>query len=176
MIEVQVSMSFPSRKYNNRQYLGSTVVKELRGTESTRKSIQKLRRSGLLRLEQQQQNAGDTNGGHPSAVASKRPLKLSISHRGVQFIDIVSHVSFSYSNPSDGSQIILSSYVDAIGNDLRTRNPQHRLCLPGLGRSVAFRVHHQGREPEHALLSRFQCGRNGNAYFRNYAIHIIMCT
>lgn len=77
------------------QYLGSTVVKELRGTESTRKSIQKLKRSGDLRLETSNNAAADAaDFGRPlRPQPSKRPLKLSISHRGVQFIDIASQVS-----------------------------------------------------------------------------------
>ncbi|KAH8388346.1 hypothetical protein KR093_004739 [Drosophila rubida] len=53
------------------QYLGSTVVKELRGTESTKKSIQKLRApSGAEELAKQ-----------------GAPLTLAICHRGVEFID-----------------------------------------------------------------------------------------
>ncbi|KAH8326662.1 hypothetical protein KR067_011667 [Drosophila pandora] len=52
------------------QYLGSTVVKELRGTESTKKSIQKLKSSA--------EGEGKTGS----------PLSLAISHRGVEFIDV----------------------------------------------------------------------------------------
>ncbi|KAH8382394.1 hypothetical protein KR009_003305 [Drosophila setifemur] len=52
------------------QYLGSTVVKELRGTESTKKSIQKLKASF----------EGEGKSGSP--------LSLAISHRGVEFIDV----------------------------------------------------------------------------------------
>ncbi|KAH8278579.1 hypothetical protein KR018_005448 [Drosophila ironensis] len=54
------------------QYLGSTVVKELRGTESTKKSIQKLKASF------------EAEGKSGSA------LSLAISHRGVEFIDLSS--------------------------------------------------------------------------------------
>ncbi|EDW39003.1 GL13852 [Drosophila persimilis] len=54
------------------QYLGSTVVKELRGTESTKKSIQKLKAS----------SEGEGKSGSP--------LSLAISHRGVEFIDVSS--------------------------------------------------------------------------------------
>lgn len=70
------------------------MVKELRGTESTRKSIQKLRRSGELRMEATggHDGAAAAAAGRPVPAASKRPLKLSISHRGVQFIDIASQV------------------------------------------------------------------------------------
>uniref|UniRef100_A0A6P4FNZ1 Ankyrin repeat and SAM domain-containing protein 1A n=1 Tax=Drosophila rhopaloa TaxID=1041015 RepID=A0A6P4FNZ1_DRORH len=52
------------------QYLGSTVVKELRGTESTKKSIQKLKSSA----------EGEGKSGSP--------LSLAICHRGVEFIDV----------------------------------------------------------------------------------------
>ncbi|KAH8241383.1 hypothetical protein KR032_011808 [Drosophila birchii] len=52
------------------QYLGSTVVKELRGTESTKKSIQKLKSSA------------------ESEAKSGSSLSLSICHRGVEFIDV----------------------------------------------------------------------------------------
>lgn len=58
-------------------YMGSTVVKELRGTESTRKSIQKLKRGERV------------SSAHPTPIV-RRPVCLSISHRGVQFIDIES--------------------------------------------------------------------------------------
>ncbi|XP_052835697.1 ankyrin repeat and SAM domain-containing protein 1A isoform X2 [Drosophila gunungcola] len=54
------------------QYLGSTVVKELRGTESTKKSIQKLKSSA----------EGEGKSGSP--------LSLGICHRGVEFIDVSS--------------------------------------------------------------------------------------
>ncbi|XP_017953516.1 ankyrin repeat and SAM domain-containing protein 1A [Drosophila navojoa] len=58
------------------QYLGSTVVKELRGTESTKKSIQKLKASGdQANKEVHKQGA---------------PLSLAICHRGVEFIDVSS--------------------------------------------------------------------------------------
>ncbi|XP_036674384.3 ankyrin repeat and SAM domain-containing protein 1A [Drosophila suzukii] len=54
------------------QYLGSTVVKELRGTESTKKSIQKLKSSA----------EGEGKSGSP--------LSLAICHRGVEFNDVSS--------------------------------------------------------------------------------------
>ncbi|EDW43328.1 ankyrin repeat and SAM domain-containing protein 1A [Drosophila sechellia] len=54
------------------QYLGSTVVKELRGTESTKKSIQKLKTSA------------------DGEVKSGSPLSLAICHRGVEFKDVSS--------------------------------------------------------------------------------------
>nr|CAD7412052.1 unnamed protein product [Timema poppensis] len=50
------------------QYLGSTVVKELRGTESTKKSIQKLKRS-------------------TREAKSTPDIVLAISYRGVQFLN-----------------------------------------------------------------------------------------
>ncbi|KAH8310612.1 hypothetical protein KR044_002128 [Drosophila immigrans] len=58
------------------QYLGSTVVKELRGTESTKKSIQKLKAG-----------AGE---GQEEVAKQGAPLTLAISHRGVEFIDVAS--------------------------------------------------------------------------------------
>lgn len=53
-------------------YMGSTLVKELRGTESTRKSMQKLKASAA---------APDTR------LHNSPPVRLAISHRGVQFIN-----------------------------------------------------------------------------------------
>lgn len=58
------------------QYLGSTVVKELRGTESTKKSIQKLKAS--------------SGEGHEEIGKQGAPLTLAICHRGVEFIDVAS--------------------------------------------------------------------------------------
>jgi Phosphotyrosine interaction domain (PTB/PID) len=91
-------------------------VKELRGTESTRKSIQKLKRGDKLAAMAKTQPAtvpeeeasptntmdGENNG--PSSLASnpgdsqpngraghtRRPVCLAINHRGVQFLDIES--------------------------------------------------------------------------------------
>lgn len=65
------------------QYLGSTVVKELRGTESTRKSIQKLKHDEAV----EQQRSGKVNRKKPALVC------LAISHLGVEFIDVNSKVS-----------------------------------------------------------------------------------
>lgn len=81
------------------QYLGSTVVKELRGTESTRKSIQKLKREE--RVTSAGGSASSVSDGPISAPgnatpSSKQPLYLSISHRGVQFIDIQTEVKFIF--------------------------------------------------------------------------------
>ncbi|XP_011179080.2 ankyrin repeat and SAM domain-containing protein 1A [Zeugodacus cucurbitae] len=59
-------------------YLGSTVVKELRGTESTRKSIQKLKRDDVA----EQQRSGKVSRKKPALVC------LAISHLGVEFIDV----------------------------------------------------------------------------------------
>ncbi|XP_037955613.1 ankyrin repeat and sterile alpha motif domain-containing protein 1B-like [Teleopsis dalmanni] len=79
-------------------YLGSTVVKELRGTESTRKSIQKLKRdeqtisnmmmSSVPENAEQQKRQRKLNR-NTSFNRQKRALVyLAISHRGVEFIDI----------------------------------------------------------------------------------------
>lgn len=74
------------------QYLGSTVIKELRGTESTKKSIQKLKKNEkILGL-----NAINSSGGITAATAgltnhtshnTKRAVNILISYRGVQFVD-----------------------------------------------------------------------------------------
>ncbi|KAH8414584.1 hypothetical protein KR215_009362 [Drosophila sulfurigaster] len=58
------------------QYLGSTVVKELRGTESTKKSIQKLKAC--------------SGEGQEEIAKQGAPLTLAICHRGVEFIDVAS--------------------------------------------------------------------------------------
>ncbi|KAG4073307.1 hypothetical protein HA402_002652 [Bradysia odoriphaga] len=67
-----------SVRYENVNYLGSTLVKELRGTESTRKSIQKLKRGERM---------PPAFNGHISQDSHHRPIILSISHRGVQFFE-----------------------------------------------------------------------------------------
>ena len=119
--------------------MGSTVVKELRGTESTRKSIQKLKRGERLGGGGNLSTAGaaastsattsssttslNSTSGYGSSLAptatgiaalptispnnttlsaaiannfnnTKKPLLLSISHRGVQFIDNKTQVNF----------------------------------------------------------------------------------
>lgn len=72
------------------QYLGSTVVKELRGTESTRKSIQKLKKGERISAA----NAGVGNAALNNVNQNtKRAVYILISHRGVQFVDIQSQVS-----------------------------------------------------------------------------------
>lgn len=70
------------------QYLGSTVVKELRGTESTRKSIQKLKKGE--RLTNNVNGDKDELTPHQQFQTSRRPVCISISFRGVLFIDIES--------------------------------------------------------------------------------------
>lgn len=59
------------------QYLGSTLVKELRGTESTKKSIQKLKKSS---------SGDDKDKVIPQIV-------LAISFRGVKFLNASNQVS-----------------------------------------------------------------------------------
>ncbi|XP_064552810.1 ankyrin repeat and SAM domain-containing protein 1A [Drosophila montana] len=56
------------------QYLGSTVVKELRGTESTKKSILKLKSPSAQTNEEVHKQGAQ--------------LSLAICHRGVDFIDV----------------------------------------------------------------------------------------
>ncbi|XP_054747595.1 ankyrin repeat and sterile alpha motif domain-containing protein 1B isoform X1 [Anastrepha obliqua] len=63
-------------------YLGSTVVKELRGTESTRKSIQKLKRNDIDEQQQKVNRSAKLQQKKPALVC------LAISHLGVEFIDV----------------------------------------------------------------------------------------
>lgn len=68
------------------QYLGSTIVKELRGTESTKKSIQKLKRTDqIMGLSSKDL----TTGPH----SAERVVSIMISYLGVQFVDPQSNVS-----------------------------------------------------------------------------------
>lgn len=78
--------------YYFQQYLGSTVVKELRGTESTRKSIQKLKQD-----EQQttatnmlMSSVPETNAARNQSFQNQKRIlvTLAISFRGVEFLDI----------------------------------------------------------------------------------------
>lgn len=64
------------------QYLGSTVVKELRGTESTKKSIQKLKKTDNIM-------ANNSSGGSQGSTHhnTERAVLILISYRGVQFVD-----------------------------------------------------------------------------------------
>lgn len=75
-------------------------MKELRGTESTRKSIQKLK-CGEQRNSANcvDVDACSTNSSSDSKQ-TRRPLYLFISHRGVQFTDINTQVTFFYSAQS----------------------------------------------------------------------------
>lgn len=66
------------------QYLGSTIVKELRGTESTRKSIQKFKK--IDRNSSGTNNFANLN--ENNSINSKRAICLAISYRGVEFIDV----------------------------------------------------------------------------------------
>jgi hypothetical protein len=65
------------------QYLGSTVVKELRGTESTKKSIQKLKKSSSIR-----------------DAKSTPDIVLAISYRGVKFLNTITKVCAMFVQPS----------------------------------------------------------------------------
>ncbi|XP_030370677.1 ankyrin repeat and sterile alpha motif domain-containing protein 1B [Scaptodrosophila lebanonensis] len=74
-------------------YLGSTVVKELRGTESTKKSIQKLKMSSAEASELPADEQDQEQQQHPLASAPGGRgalLSLAICHRGVEFIDMAS--------------------------------------------------------------------------------------
>lgn len=72
------------------KYLGSTVIKELRGTESTKKSIQKLKKSEKIMGVNAMTTVGLTNS---SQHNTKRAVNIMISHRGVQFVDPEMQVS-----------------------------------------------------------------------------------
>lgn len=81
--------------------MGSTVIKELRGTESTKKSIQKLKKNekilGLNAIN------SSSDGVPTSATAghnTKRAVNILISHRGVQFVDPEKQVNNSYTAPN----------------------------------------------------------------------------
>lgn len=65
------------------------MVKELRGTESTRKSIQKLKKGERIAAA----NAAIGNAALNNQ-SMKRAVHILISHRGVQFVDIPSQVQF----------------------------------------------------------------------------------
>lgn len=87
------------------KYLGSTVIKELRGTESTKKSIQKLKKNEkILGL-----NAINSSGGVTATAGltnhtshnTKRAVNILISYRGVQFVDPELQVNIWIQNESD---------------------------------------------------------------------------
>lgn len=80
------------------QYLGSTVVKELHGTLSTRKSIQKLKRNQCLTSEEEL-NANLINDCNKLTRILKEnnqqkrlEVEISISCSGVRFIDVENKV------------------------------------------------------------------------------------
>lgn len=60
------------------------MIKELRGTESTKKSIQKLKKNEKIIGVNAMNNAAGLSGQHHS---TKRAVNILISHRGVQFVD-----------------------------------------------------------------------------------------
>lgn len=95
-----------------KQYLGSTVVKELRGTESTRKSIQKLKKGERASLNEG--TAGFNNSHHNV----KRPLYISISYCGVKFIDINTQVNQKANPMLWASKLI--KFIIFLGNNMRT--------------------------------------------------------
>ena len=73
-------------------------MKELRGTESTRKSIQKFKHNensngSNSTNDENSKTDGQQNGGHKPI-----PVCLAISHRGVEFIETQAKVEreFSY--------------------------------------------------------------------------------
>lgn len=75
------------------QYLGSTVVKELRGTESTRKSIQKLKKTEqLLSIKENDVTTTALTNNGTNCNSAKRAVFILISYRGVQFVDPESQV------------------------------------------------------------------------------------
>uniref|UniRef100_A0A6A7G1X9 Ankyrin repeat and SAM domain-containing protein 1A-like n=2 Tax=Hirondellea gigas TaxID=1518452 RepID=A0A6A7G1X9_9CRUS len=70
------------------EYLGSAHVKQLRGTESTMQSIQKLRKSveAAERLLKQQRNSDGTDDAATAAAGATNSIVLSISYQGVKFM------------------------------------------------------------------------------------------
>ncbi|TMW44625.1 hypothetical protein DOY81_010296 [Sarcophaga bullata] len=75
-------------------YLGSTVIRELHGTASTRKSIQKLKREEIPAPQEENEENGlikDINSSTRILKASNQQTRLEVgialSHAGVRFID-----------------------------------------------------------------------------------------
>lgn len=59
---------------------------------------------------------------------------------------------------------------EPIGADLRARDTEHSLCLPGRRRSYPLRLHHQGPCQSYAFLSRVLRANNGKS--SSYSFHI----
>lgn len=85
--------------------MGSTVIRELHGTASTRKSIQKLKRDETP----SPQDDNDENGLIKDINSSTRILKatnqqtrlevgIAMSHAGVRFIEIENKVNVNFLN------------------------------------------------------------------------------
>nr|CAD7257924.1 unnamed protein product [Timema shepardi] len=92
-------------------YLGSTVVKELRGTESTKKSIQKLKRS-------------------TREAKSTPDIVLAISYRGVQFLNTLTQVKAFF-------RAIPRLYLTSLTRESNTNGKRSRL-LPPSGQGGVF--------------------------------------
>lgn len=107
------------------KYLGSTVIKELRGTESTKKSIQKLKKNEKIPGVNAINSSGETtttiglaNSTHQN---TRRAVNILISYRGVQFIDPemqVNKMLCVYSNIWTQDAFIDYSYRFLFHNDL----------------------------------------------------------
>lgn len=68
------------------------MIKELRGTESTKKSIQKLKKNEKIIGVNAINNVAGLSGVHHS---TKRAVDIQISYRGVQFVDPQTKVNIS---------------------------------------------------------------------------------
>lgn len=80
--------------------MGSTVIRELHGTASTRKSIQKLKREETPAPQEENEENGlikDINSSTRILKASNQQTRLevgiAVSHAGVRFIDTDNNVS-----------------------------------------------------------------------------------
>lgn len=91
---------------------------------------------------------------------------LSITYRGVKFIDAASKVTTSNVRGASHSFVpfIESSTSPLLDHSSRARDPEHLLCRPGPGRPVHVRLHHQGPEERPPFLSCLQHGRGGKSW------------
>lgn len=153
------------------QYLGSTVVKELRGTESTRKSIQKLKQdqqhtnaTNMLMSSQSETNAARNQ----SFNKQKRILvSLAISHRGVEFIDVNSKVgvvvlvNYFMNNFSIQLNVVCCCCCHTwfVEHHLWTWNPKYKLCMSGCRGLKSFCLYNEREWCP--LLSCVSCGEYG---------------
>lgn len=95
-------------------------MKELRGTESTRKSIQKLKKGERMPTH----SVGNTE--LPTIRQSiGQAVNILISYRGVQFVDIQSQVGIHIDALENRETKFKTNQNVVTGNNLRTRNSKH---------------------------------------------------